>query len=302
MHAISRVVDRVAGVQHMLDPIERQSQSTGRDGDVLARAWCMSGERTRVDPGLHCRPHELKLHARQDGGEHPALPTAPIGRNGLLVPSNHNHPVIALLAQDTPNARVQGCRDPIEHQNGWHLLATLDRRQHARTDLRETTQSLKRQTPSFPLAAHAATDCNRIKRPGPGALHRHSAETTLKCIALIRGWRGGRAPGLLSLYCVGPDTAALLLIAVGDQPERLRSEAAWAHLCGVAPIPASSGKTRPHRLNRGGNREANYALWRIVITRLSAHPATRAYVERRTADLQGSDARGCRSGATAASH
>jgi transposase len=93
-----------------------------------------------------------------------------------------------------------------------------------------------------------------------------------------------RAPGLLSLYGVGPDTAALLLIAAGDRPERLRSEAAWAHMCAVAPIPASSGKTRRHRLNRGGNREANHALWRIVITRMSAHPATRAYAGRRTAE------------------
>jgi transposase len=91
-----------------------------------------------------------------------------------------------------------------------------------------------------------------------------------------------RAPGLLSLYGVGPDTAALLLIAAGDRPGRLRSEAAWAHMCAVAPIPASSGKSRRHRLNRGGNREANHALWRIVITRMSAHPVTRAYVERRT--------------------
>jgi hypothetical protein len=90
-----------------------------------------------------------------------------------------------------------------------------------------------------------------------------------------------RAPRLLDLYGVGPDTAAMLLVAAGDRPERLRSEAAWAHMCGVAPVPASSGKTRRHRLNRGGNREANHALWRIVITRMSAHPATRAYVERR---------------------
>ncbi len=91
-----------------------------------------------------------------------------------------------------------------------------------------------------------------------------------------------RAPGLLSLHGVGPDTAALLLIAAGDHPGRLRSEAAWAHLCAVAPIPASSGKTSRHRLNRGGNREANHALWRIVITRMSSHPATRTYVARRT--------------------
>jgi transposase len=90
------------------------------------------------------------------------------------------------------------------------------------------------------------------------------------------------APGLLSIYGAGPDVAATLLVAAGDHPERLRSEAAWAHLCGVAPIPASSGKTSNRfRLNPGGDRQANHALWRIVFTRMSAHPATRVYVERR---------------------
>jgi transposase len=93
-----------------------------------------------------------------------------------------------------------------------------------------------------------------------------------------------RAPGLLALHGVGPDTAALLLTAAGDQPGRLRSEAAWAHLCGAAPIPASSGKITRQRLNRGGDRQANHALWRIVITRLSSHPATRAYAARRAAE------------------
>jgi transposase len=94
----------------------------------------------------------------------------------------------------------------------------------------------------------------------------------------------GRAPALLALYGVGPDTAALLLIAAGDHPARLRSEAAWAHLCAAAPIPASSGKVTRHRLNPGGDRQANHALWRIVITRMSSHAPTRAYVERRTTE------------------
>ena len=92
------------------------------------------------------------------------------------------------------------------------------------------------------------------------------------------------APGLLALFGIGPSTAALLLIAAGDHPERLRSEAAWAHLCAAAPIPASSGKTTRHRLNPGGDRQASHALWRIVFTRLGSHPATRAYAERRTAE------------------
>jgi transposase len=95
---------------------------------------------------------------------------------------------------------------------------------------------------------------------------------------------GARAPGLLALYGVGPETAALLLVAAGDHPERLRSESAWAHLCAAAPIPASSGKRTRHRLNPGGDRQANHALWRIVITRMSSHPPTRAYVDRRTAE------------------
>ena len=101
---------------------------------------------------------------------------------------------------------------------------------------------------------------------------------------LIASLVTARAPGLLALYGIGPNTAALLLIAAGDHPGRLRSEAAWAHLCAAAPIPASSGKTVRHRLNPGGDRQANHALWRIVITRLGSHPATRAYVERRTAE------------------
>ena len=90
------------------------------------------------------------------------------------------------------------------------------------------------------------------------------------------------APDLLALYGVGVNTAATLLVAAGDNPERLRSEAAWAHLCGVAPLEASSGKIVRHRLNRGGNRQANSALWHIVMVRMVSDPRTREYVERRT--------------------
>ena len=89
------------------------------------------------------------------------------------------------------------------------------------------------------------------------------------------------APELLAVFGVGVDTAAILLVAAGDNPERLRSEAAWAHLCGVSPIEASSGKIIRCRLNRGGDRQANSALWRIAITRMSSDPRTRAYVQRR---------------------
>ena len=90
--------------------------------------------------------------------------------------------------------------------------------------------------------------------------------------------------GLLQEFGVGPQTATALLITAGDNPERLKSEAAFAALCGVSPIDASSGKQQRHRLNRGGDRQANHALWRIVMVRLRHDPATRAYLERRVHD------------------
>lgn len=90
------------------------------------------------------------------------------------------------------------------------------------------------------------------------------------------------APELLAVEGVSIDTAASLLIAAGDNPARLKNEAAFAHLCGAAPIPASSGKTIRHRLNRHGDRDANRALYVIAICRMSRDKRTRAYVERRT--------------------
>jgi len=92
------------------------------------------------------------------------------------------------------------------------------------------------------------------------------------------------APSLLELHGVGVDTAASLLVAAGDNPDRLSSERSWAHLCGTTPLPASSGKTIRHRLNRGGDRQANAALHRIVLTRMSSHEETRRYVTRRRAE------------------
>src|SRR2546421_2747703 len=90
------------------------------------------------------------------------------------------------------------------------------------------------------------------------------------------------APELVGRPGVGPETAGALLVAAGDNPERLRSEAGFANLCGVAPMDASSGKQQRHRLNRGGDRQANSALWRVVMTRMTFDPATQAYIARRT--------------------
>jgi transposase len=83
---------------------------------------------------------------------------------------------------------------------------------------------------------------------------------------------------------VGTWSAATLLVTAGDNPARLRTEASFAALCGASPVDASSGKQRRHRLNRGGGRQANSALWRIVFTRMATDPRTQAYAARRTAE------------------
>ena len=97
------------------------------------------------------------------------------------------------------------------------------------------------------------------------------------------------ASGLLALPCVGVESAGESLVTAGDNPSRLRTEASFAMLCGASPIPASLGKTTRHRLNRGGNRQANSALHRVVVSRMRTDERTKAYVARR---LRG----GCRKG------
>jgi transposase len=112
------------------------------------------------------------------------------------------------------------------------------------------------------------------------ALSEEIAELDAQIELLVRE----AAPELVALEGVGPDTAATLLVAAGDNPERLKSEAAFAHLCGTAPVRASSGKVVRHRLNPGGNRDANRALHVVALNRLRRDPRTQEYVSRRSSE------------------
>lgn len=112
------------------------------------------------------------------------------------------------------------------------------------------------------------------------ALDAEIAEADTELDALV----AATAPTTLGISGAGPEVVGQLLVTAGDNPERLRSEAALARLLGIAPIPASSGNTTQHRLHRGGDRAGNTAIWRIVIVRLRHDPATRAYLARRTAE------------------
>lgn len=112
--------------------------------------------------------------------------------------------------------------------------------------------------------------------------HRYLTAQIEHLIAQLDPLVSAAHPGLRAAHGVGPDTAAQLLITAGNNPDRLRDEASFAALCGVAPVPASSGKTSRHRLSRGGDRAANNALYRIAVVRMSHHSPTKAYVARQT--------------------
>ena len=161
---------------------------------------------------------------------------------------------------------------------------------NAPAELRETLQ---------PLTKMALIDRCAALRPGPVTTVTAATKHTLRAIA--RRWQQldaeisaheeilaelteQAAPQLVAAFGVGADTASEMLIVAGDNPDRVRSEPAFARLCGVAPIPASSGMTTRHRLNRGGHRQANAALYRVVIVRMQHHAPTKAYVARRTAE------------------
>jgi transposase len=132
--------------------------------------------------------------------------------------------------------------------------------------------------PHQPRRRHAP--CPRVPRPALAAAARgikvHSR--------LLKQLTKATAPALIEAFGIGPDVATELLLAAGDNTDRIRSESAFAKLCGACPIPASSGKTNRHRLNRGGNRQANSALYRTVIVRMRWHEPTIAYVARRSAE------------------
>ena len=186
-----------------------------------------------------------------------------------------------------------------------HLKVARDTAVKARSQAMNALKSLIISAPSALREQLAGLTGARLLRhlaalrPGPLTSTTASAKTSLR--ALARRWlalnteikahdaqllRMTRelAPEPVQAHGMGAGTAAEMLILIGDNPERIRSEAALAKLCGACPIPASSGKTNRHRLNRGGNRGANAALYRVVIVRMQGHRPTLDYVRRRTAE------------------
>lgn len=150
---------------------------------------------------------------------------------------------------------------------------------HSRAEL---VRTLARLRPGDDLSAPPAATKAALRRLA--RRHQSLDEEITELDAQITPLVRQAAPQLLDLFGVGPETAGQLLTSAGDNPGRMHSEAAFAHLAGAAPIPASSGRTHRHRLNRGGDRAANNALHTIVLVRMRHDQRTRTYVERRTTE------------------
>jgi transposase len=222
-----------------------------------------------------------RRYGKSDPRDAEAAARAMLAGEALGVPQQRNGTVEAIRMLRMARRSAIKARTQTTNQ----LHAVLDT---APDELREPLRTLKPQA----LVALA-----RRWRPGAPSDPLAAARVTLKLLAerwtalsaeliqldaQIEPLIAAAAPQLLATHGVGPDTAAALLVAAGENPQRLATEASFAALCGVSPVDASSGRQHRHRLNRGGNREANRALWVIVLVRMATDPRTREYVTRRT--------------------
>jgi transposase len=204
-----------------------------------------------------------------------------VAGHGLAVPKDPNTNALKALliarrgAVKARTATIQQIKDLL-------VTAPADLRERYRryTTTPRLVQALSSCRPAAhedPTAVSVLIACKSLARRIK-FLERQTDELTAELDTLTTALN----PALRAAYGVGPDTAAQLLITAGTNSHRLRSEAAFAMLSGVAPLPASSGKTTRHRLCRGGDRAANNALHMIALSRMRYDPRTRGYVERRT--------------------
>jgi transposase len=254
-------------------------EGTGSYGSGLARYLAVCGvEVIEVNrPNRQVR----RRHGKTDVVDAIAAARAVINGDAAGRPKSHDGGVEALRALKVVHRSANKSRTQALNQIR-DLVTT------APDELRSELRNLKRRALLTTCAAFRPADrddLTSITKLALRGLARRVADLDEE-IALLdvrrRRITTAIAPELVAAFGVGPDTATGLLLAAGDNPERLRSERSWASLLAVHPIEASSGKVVRHRLNRGGDRHGNSALWRIVIVRMANDPTTKAYVERRT--------------------
>ena len=180
-------------------------------------------------------------------------------------------PVLEVTGPDPASRRAKGKDDALDAISAAEAARTRRRVQVAKDRRQRGSPAAGRERRQSSAANNAKDGNQACRRAALQQLH----NTIVPLVEEL-------APSLLELEGVGTENAGAVMVAVGDNPDRLRSEASFAMMCGVCPIPASSGKTQRHRLNRGGNRQANSALHMVVVCRMRTDERTRAYVARRT--------------------
>lgn len=226
-----------------------------------------------------------RRRGKSDPVDAEAAARATLSARAAGVPKSHDGQVEAL--RNLRIARSSAVQQRADVQRQIHTLV-VTAPEHLRGQLRGlNVRDLVATCAATPL------DLDRINDPAMAAAaslrflarrHQHLSAEIAELDAILGPLVAAISPELLARKGVGTEVAGQLLVTAGDNPGRLHSEAAFAMLCGAAPLPASSGITNRHRLNRGGDRQANRALWTIVISRLRWDQRTRAYVERRTRD------------------
>jgi transposase len=271
----------LAWAQGLGEPVTWGVEGTGSYGAGLARFLCAHGQRVlevnRPDRAARRRhgksdPVDADAAARAvQAGEATGTPKAQDGTVEMVRS-------LRVARQTAVKARTQAI-NAIKA-----LLVTAPDELRERLAGLSTTRLIRQAAAMDPDRLATPTAAATLALGGLARRYQHlDAEITLLTGTLDQ-LTATAAPKQRAQLGVGPDSAAALLIAAGDNWQRLHSEAAFAALCGASPVEASSGKTRRHRLNRGGDRQANAALHRIVIVRLRWHQPTRDYAARRTTE------------------
>ena len=257
-------------------------EGTGSYGASLARALRLEG--IEVIEVTRAARVGARHRGKNDTRDAEAAARSVLSGQATAIPKTHDGIVESIrVLRNTRAGAVKARVQAIVHLK--NLVAHRPRRA-TRVAARPDDQAARRALRTDASQRSPATRCTQHVMPcarSPAAT-RHSAPRSLSSTRCSSDLTAKAAPRLLRQPGIGPETAARLLLVAGDNPTRLRNDAALAALCGASPIEASSGNTTRHRLNRGGDRQANSALWLIANNRMTHDPTTRAYVTRRTAE------------------
>lgn len=256
-------------------------EGTGAYGAGLARHLCDEGvEVVEVNrPNRQMRRHRGK----SDTVDAEAAGRAALNGEATVVPKSGDQVVESIRVLRVAFTSARNSRTRVANQVR-DLVLTAPTQLRAVLGPLGTAQRVARCARFRPGAPHDPAEATKLALRTLARRYQALSEEMAELGGVLDKLTAKANPALRAAKGVGVDVAAILLVAAGDNPDRLRNEAAFAALCGVSPVQASSGKTVRHRLNRSGNRQANHALWRIAMVRLTCDDETRAYAERRQAE------------------